>query len=311
MILPWTKRNHTRAAAGKGSAGIRFEERQRAVGGFRGFRRVAMAHQGPKEGGSMRRRQFTLALIAGLFVSLGHQATAGPTDAPSLDGTAWILKSLGGRAPAADATATLRFDGGRVQGTDGCNRYSATVATQGANITIGPRAATTNMACPPGIMKQADGFMAALTSAARYRVSGGKLSLLGGDGAVLATFAPQPQSLAGSSWLATGINNGKGGVVSVQADTRVTMSFAKDGKATGSAGCNNYTSTYQEGGGALTFTPAAATRRMCATPGVMEQERFFLKALETVATMRMEGDGLELRTQDGALAVELRRSPES
>jgi hypothetical protein len=30
-----------------------------------------------------------------------------------------------------------------------------------------------------------------------------------------------------------------------------------------------------------------------------------------VATMRMEGDSLELRTKDGALAVELRRSPKS
>ena len=95
------------------------------------------------------------------------------------------------------------------------------------------------MACPPDIMKQADAFMAALTSAARYRVSGGELSLLGGDGALLATFAPQPQSLAGSSWRATGINNGKGGVVSVLADTSVTISFAKDGKAAGSAGCNS------------------------------------------------------------------------
>jgi heat shock protein HslJ len=167
------------------------------------------------------------------------------------------------------------------------------------------------MACPSDVMKQADEFMAALTAAARYRVSGGKLSLLGGDGAVLATFAPQPQSLAGSSWRATGINNGKGGVVSVLADTSVTISFAKDGKAVGSAGCNNFVSTYQEAGGALTFTPAAATRRTCATPGVMEQERFFLKALETVATLRIEGDGLELRTKDGALAVDLRRSPES
>jgi heat shock protein HslJ len=270
-----------------------------------------MAHQDPNEGSSMRPRQFTVALIAGLFVTLGHLAIAGPADTPSLDGTAWILKSLGGRTPAVGATATLRFDGGRVQGTDGCNRYSAPVAMQGAHISIGPRAATTNMACPPDIMKQADGFMAALTSAARYRVSGGALSLLGGDGVLLATFAPQPQSLAGSSWRATGINNGKGGVVSVLADTNVTMSFARDGKVAGSAGCNNYTTTFQEGGGALTFMAAAATRRMCATPGVMEQEQSFLKALESVATMRMEGDDLELRTKDGALAVELRRSPES
>ncbi|MBV9316856.1 MAG: META domain-containing protein, partial [Gammaproteobacteria bacterium] len=134
---------------------------------------------------------------------------------------------------------------------------------------------------------------------------------LGADGAALATFAPQSQSLAGSTWQATGINNGRGGVVSVLPGTTVTLSFRKDGKAAGSAGCNNYTSAYQQGGGALTFTAPAATRRMCTGADVMEQEQFFLKALETVATMRMEADALELRTKDGALAVEFRRIPGS
>jgi len=255
----------------------------------------------------MRRRQLAVALIAGLLVTFGYQAIAGPADTPSLDGTAWILKSLGGKTPAASATGTLRFDAGRVQGTDGCNRYSAPVTTQGANITISPRAATTNMACPPAIMKQADRFMAALSSAVSYSVSGDELSLLGGDGTVLARFAAQPQSLAGTTWRATGINNGKEAVVSVLAGTHVTMSFAKDGKVFGAAGCNNYTSAYHQGGSALTFTAAAATRRMCVAPGVMEQEHFFLKALESVATMRREGGELELRTKDGALAVSLQR----
>jgi heat shock protein HslJ len=259
----------------------------------------------------MRRRLFTVAFIAGMFLNLEHRAIAGPADDSTLEGTAWILKSLGGHTPVAGTTATLRFESGRVQGTDGCNRYSAPVATQGAHISIGPRAATTNMACPPDIMKQADRFMAALSSAARYRLSGGQLSLLSAHGAALATFTPQSQTLAGSSWRATGINNGRGGVVSVLPDTTVTLSFGKDGKAAGSAGCNNYTSTYQESGGALTFTAPAATRRMCTAAGVMEQEQFFLKALESVATMRVEGDELELRTKDGALAVDFRRIPGS
>jgi heat shock protein HslJ len=257
----------------------------------------------------MNVRQFTAALITGLFVTLDHAAVAGPPDTPSLDGTAWILKSLDGRAPVAGTTATLRFAGGRAEGTDGCNRYTIPVVTQDAKITIGPRGATSMMACSPDIMKQADAFMAALSSAARYRVSGHSLELLSADGAVLATFTAQPRSLAGS-WRATDINNGKEAVVSVVAGTSVTMSFGKDGKVAGSAGCNNFTSTYQEHGDTLTFTAPAATRRMCATPGVMEQEHAFLKALESVATMRMEGEDLELRTSDGALAVSLQRSPE-
>jgi heat shock protein HslJ len=48
---------------------------------------------------------------------------------------------------------------------------------------------------------------------------------------------------------------------------------------------------------------------MCTKPeGVMEQEQQFLKALETVATARFEGDRLELRTAEGALAITLTKA---
>jgi heat shock protein HslJ len=258
----------------------------------------------------MNVREITAALIAGLFLTLDQTASAGPSDTRSLDGTAWILKSLDGRAPGAAATATLRFDGGRAEGTDGCNRYTIPVVTQDGKITIGPPGATTKMACLPDVMKQADAFMAALSSAARYRMRGDALELLTVDEAVLAKFTAQPRSLGGSSWRATGINNGREAVVSVIAGTSVMMSFGKDGNVAGSAGCNNFTSTYQEHGDRITFTAPAATRRMCITPGVMEQEHAFLKALESVATLRMEADELELRSNDGALAVSLKRSPE-
>jgi heat shock protein HslJ len=158
-------------------------------------------------------------------------------------------------------------------------------------------------------MKLADAFMTALVSARSYRISSLQLELLGADGTLLATFSAQSQSLARTSWRVTGINNGKGGVVSLVAGTSVTMNFATGGKVAGSGGCNNYTSTYTQDGGKLTFASAVATRRMCAASGVMEQEQAFLKALESAATSRMEGNQLELRTTDGALALSLVRNP--
>jgi len=42
---------------------------------------------------------------------------------------------------------------------------------------------------------------------------------------------------------------------------------------------------------------------------IRTQEQAFLKALESAATARMEGNGLELRTADGALALSLVRNP--
>ena len=79
------------------------------------------------------------------------------------------------------------------------------------------------------------------------------------------------------------------------------MAFAAAGKASGSAGCNSDTWTYQADRGRLRITRVAATRRTCADAGVMEQEQAFFKALESVATTwMMEADWLRLRTAEGA-----------
>jgi len=231
-----------------------------------------------------------------------------PADSPPLDGSAWVLSSLAGRGVSGPA-ATARFEGGRVQGTDGCNRYSSAFSAKDSAIEIGPRGAATQMACPPEVMKQADAFAAALASARSYRVNAGQLQLIGADGAVLATLAAQPQSLAGTAWRATAINNGKGAVASLVADSSVTLAFAADGRVSGTGGCNRYTAGYLAEGNTLKFTPAAATRKMCPAPGVMEQEQAFFRALDSVATFRIEADRLEMRTAEDALALILGRGP--
>ena len=120
-----------------------------------------------------------------------------------------------------------------------------------------------------------------------------------------ATLAAQPTSLVGSEWRVAAVNNGRQAVVSIISGTTLTMTFAGDGQASGSAGCNRYHARYEAEAAHLRFRSPAATRMMCSHKGIMEQERAFLKALETVTTARHEGDRLELRTADGALAVTL------
>jgi heat shock protein HslJ len=229
-------------------------------------------------------------------------------DVPSLDGTAWVLSALPGRTLLPGTTTTLRFEAGQASGTDGCNRYAAPYTASGATLQVERHGAATQMACPPAVMQQADAFMAGLTAARSYRVADGQLQLLAADGAVLARLTPQPQGVAGTSWRVIGYNNGKQAVTSVLGGTTLTLEFAADGRAGGSAGCNSYSAAYTSSGSAMSFGPAAATRMMCETPpGIMEQEYQFLQALATVATARQEGDRLELRTAAGALAVSLVR----
>lgn len=227
---------------------------------------------------------------------------------PTLDGTGWTLVELPGRRLVPGASVTLQFADGRVSGSDGCNRYTGTYSTRGSSLEIPARLASTQMACQPDVTDQARTYVAALTGATSYRVSGDRLELLSDDGATRARFVAQSQSLAGTSWRATGINNGRQAVVSVVSDTTVTMAFGPDGYVTGSSGCNNYRAAYTVDGAKVTFGNAAVTRKMCVQPGVMEQEQSFLNALGTVATSRVEGDRLELRTASNALAVALLRS---
>ena len=102
----------------------------------------------------------------------------------------------------------------------------------------------------------------------------------------------------------------QGGVASPVSGSVVTMRFEADGRLGGSAGCNRFNASYMATGPNLRITSPATTRKMCEA-SLMEQERAFLNALESVATMRFEADRLELRTAAGALAVTLLREPGS
>jgi heat shock protein HslJ len=252
--------------------------------------------------------------LAGLVMAavLSACASAQPVvEARPLNGTAWVLDSLEGQPPLPGHAATLRFEGSRAAGSDGCNRYMAEWQATESKLAFLPGPATTMMACEPAVMARAEAYRAALAAADAYRREADRLVLLADDGRVLATFVSQPSGLAGTAWRVTGYNNGKQAVVSILADTAMTIAFDAEGRATGSAGCNRYTAAYSQDGEKVTVGPAAATRRMCARPdGVMEQEALFLKALETVAAARIEGDALELRTATGALAVRAARSAE-
>jgi heat shock protein HslJ len=241
------------------------------------------------------------ALLAVLLV--GCATMTQTSDGPPLDGTAWVLSAMPGRTLRPDAAATLSFEAGRAQGSDGCNRFGMPYTIKGSTIDLSGTGMSTQMACPPDVMKQAGAFMDSLRSAKSYRIAERQLQLLGAEGAVLATFAAQSKLLAGTNWKVTGINNGRNALVSTLGGSTVTMAFAADGKVAGAAGCNQYTTRYEAEGSKFRFGVPAATRKMCPGADVMEQEQAFLKALEAVRTMRVEGNRLEFRDDQGALQV--------
>jgi heat shock protein HslJ len=152
-------------------------------------------------------------------------------------------------------------------------------------------------------------FNAALAKAQAYRIQGTTLLLLDAAGATLASFVAQATALAGTAWQVTAYNNGKQAVVSVTTGSTITIEFMADGRLRGSGGCNSFSGSYTSNAGQLAIGAVGATRRACAEPdNVMAQEAAFLRALETVALARREGDRLELRTAAGALAITMVRA---
>jgi heat shock protein HslJ len=248
-----------------------------------------------------------LAALSGAVLLPACATTGGP--AP-IEPSAWVLSALPGQAVPPAVGATLRFEQGRASGSDGCNRFTGAYTADGERLSFGPNLAATQMACPEPIRGFAAAFGQALAKTVSYRKETGALVLLDAQGATLASFTAQPTTLAGTRWQVTGYNTGTQAVRSVAAGTRVTLEFVEGG-VRGSGGCNGYSGTFTEGlGGALAFGPLRATRMACARPPeVMSQEAAYLRALQTVASARREGNRLELRTAEGALAVSATLSP--
>ncbi|HEY6133028.1 MAG TPA: META domain-containing protein [Rubrivivax sp.] len=229
---------------------------------------------------------------------------------PSIDNTAWTLASLPGATLPAAPVPTLRFDAGRVQGSDGCNRYAGSYSADDGRLQLGPHLVSTQMACPEPAQRLSAAFNAALAQVRSYRSDGAALTLLDAAGSSLASLAAQANGLAGTAWQVGAYNNGKQAVVSLLPGTTMTLAFLPEGRVGGSAGCNSFSGSYTVAGDLLSLSRVATTRRLCGQPdGLMAQEAAFLSALETAATARRERDRLELRSATGALAATLTLVP--
>jgi heat shock protein HslJ len=248
----------------------------------------------------MQTREILVALAMVVELILGGCASSPNT----LTDTTWSLANLHSQSAGSHPQVTIEFEDSTINGTDGCNRYSASYTVKDGKFSVNKNIAATKMACPEPIMQQAAAYITALTQAATYKIDGQQLMLLDANGAVLAIFTRQSIDLVGTSWIGTSYNNGKQAMVSVAIGSKLTANFSIDGKLSGSAGCNNYTATYEVSGKNLKIGTAASTRKACSDPaGVMEQEMQFLKALEAAATYHLEGNQLKLRTADGAMSV--------
>jgi heat shock protein HslJ len=207
-----------------------------------------------------------------------------------------------------DTTAYVRFTNGQIGGSAGCNRYFGPYTTgQDNHLTLTSEIGSTLMACPPAVSRQEQRYLALLSLVTSWQRRDGSLLLFDMDQQpVLIFIAARPARLEDAPWQATGINNGRGGVVSGRNTHLATAVFA-NGKISGNTGCNQFTATYEITGDLIAIGRAMTTRKHCAEPDdIMEQEQHYLQALARAHAYTLKPDRLELRDMNGSLQVSYR-----
>ncbi|MCC6187787.1 MAG: META domain-containing protein [Anaerolineales bacterium] len=121
--------------------------------------------------------------------------------------------------------------------------------------------------------------------------------------------AKTTSELAGTAWDLVSFGAAGAGTP-VRPAGAITLQFDLDGRAGGSAGCNQYGGAYQASGGALSFGGLASTRMACAEAGRMEQEQRYLEALQAATGYVLAGDRLTLIGAGEALHFVRHGAPE-
>ena len=110
--------------------------------------------------------------------------------------------------------------------------------------------------------------------------------------------APAPDAaVVGTSWTVERIED-------LAVDRGATTVRFEEGRASGRAGCNQYSGYLQAAGEALRISEIRTTRMACAPP-VMQQEARFLTALAAVRLGRRDGDRLVLLDETGRVRLRL------
>lgn len=94
----------------------------------------------------------------------------------SLTGSNWVSPANGAQ--------TLTFEGSRISGTAGCNRFMGSFTQNGDSIVLGD-IASTRKACAPDIMAKEQKWLAMLNKVRQVEISGDQLLLKDANGQVI------------------------------------------------------------------------------------------------------------------------------
>lgn len=122
------------------------------------------------------------------------------------------------------------------------------------------------------------------------------------DDKTLTYEAAGPFELAGSSWTATGYNNGREAVVSPVEGSELTLEFGTDNTVSGAAGVNNFNGPFASDDTSIQIGPLMQTK-MAGPVELMVEEQQYTAALQAATEWEVANDVLTLRDGGGAMQV--------
>ena len=109
-----------------------------------------------------------------------------PLSSANIEGGDWQVTAVdtGHQATATTLKASalsLKFSGGSVSGSSGCNRFHGPYSKNGGRLALGPMAVTRKACTGEGVMEQEQRFLSALAAVATFRIEGDVLVLRRAD----------------------------------------------------------------------------------------------------------------------------------
>jgi heat shock protein HslJ len=228
--------------------------------------------------------RIAVAILLGLLAARGT-ATLDQTTPPRpatnrpLEGVRWKAIELGGKpVPAQNPNreAHLLFEtGGRMSGSDGCNRMTGNYKRDGEALTFG-QMAMTQMACIDAEEIQRS-FRETMKATTRFSIAGDRLELFDAAGMRVAAFTAQTAAsvsggLAGTSWQLVRFQGGDGQTLTPDDPAKYTIGFGSGGQLTARIDCNRGRGSWKSSGpNQLQFGPLALTRAQCPAGSLHDQ----------------------------------------
>ena len=261
---------------------------------------------------SVLRSLAAAAVAAGVLAGCASHPSSAPPSTLANDhpvmGTAWHLEGYRGDhgsmvTAVGEPAAVLSFDSdSHLSGSTGCNGFSGPYARSGSHlsVTLGPM---TQIACSGELGTQDSAVPSLLRHVRGLAQTARMLTLTDARGGVLLSYRPGVTSLPGTSWRATAVNNGRGGLESKAGTGTLTASFGRSGAFTGFGGCNHLSGSYATTGArSLRLTGLVSTQMACGGD-VDALEAAYVTALGQVTEYQIQGATLTLRDSGGAAQV--------